>query len=98
MTSPDPLSARMFRNQIVRHQAGANSEFANIQRRIASLGEDIQHGNVTTALGSARNLAREVADLVSRLAALETLNDVECLVARQDAGEPSIAESTKEKP
>lgn len=90
MDTSDELARRMYNNQVVRHQAGANTEFASIQSRVESLASAIRGGEITIALGSAKNLAREVADLVSYLSALETLNNVECLVAGQDtATKPS---------
>lgn len=98
MDTSDELARRMYNNQVVRHQAGANTEFASIQSRVESLASAIRGGEITIALGSAKNLACEVADLVSYLSALETLNNVECLLVRQDTDEHPAAESTEEKP
>ncbi|HEY9412392.1 MAG TPA: hypothetical protein VIP77_22630 [Jiangellaceae bacterium] len=89
MTAPDPLVVRIYDNQISRHEAGARSEFANVQGKVESLARDLEtldKSSTSIALGAAKNLARDVADLVSHLSALTTLHGVGFL-ARPDGRE-----------
>ena len=84
MTAPDPLNVRTFNNQIKRHKSNARRDFANVQRSVQSIAANLESlgpNDIVLALGSARNLARDVADLIAGLSALDTLKDVEFLVA-----------------
>lgn len=82
MTTPDPLAVRMFEQQIKRHEGNARNDFASIRSRVESLAgplESLGKSDTVIALGAAKNLARDVADLISALSALDTLKDVEFL-------------------
>ena len=84
MTAPDPLYVRAFENQIKRHEGNARRDFASVQRNVQSIAsnlEDLGPADVVMALGAARNLARDVGDLIASLSALATLKDVEFLVS-----------------
>lgn len=88
MTAPDPLAVRIFEQQIKRHQANARNDFASVQGKVQSLAsylEALSNGDVVIALGSAKNLARDVADLIADLSALVTLNDVDFLTKDTEA-------------
>ncbi|TDD97718.1 hypothetical protein [Actinomadura rubrisoli] len=89
MAQPDPVAARVFEGQVSRHQAGARGEFANVKRNVESLTRDLEildKSSTSIALGSAKNLARDVADLIAHLSALATLHDMKFL-AKPDTEE-----------
>lgn len=75
----DPIAVRGYRNQVKRYTNNARREAAEIKARIASISADIDRGAATLALGAARNMARDLAELTTALSALEALKDVEFL-------------------
>ncbi|MFC4048324.1 hypothetical protein ACFOY4_01400 [Actinomadura syzygii] len=88
ITAPDPLAVRVFEQQVNRHEVNARNDFASVQGRVQSLThalETLSSADVGIALGAAKNLARDVADLISDLAALATLKDVAFLVSDSEA-------------
>ena len=91
MPAPDPLVARVFEMQLRRHRDGARNELKNAQGKVQSLAQDLDEGSkesIVIALGTAKNLARDLADLIAHLSALTTLQDVEFLVADAGEGKP----------
>ena len=83
MTAPDPLAVRVFEQQITRHQANARNDFASIHGKVQAIASNVENlgpADIVLALGAARNLARDVGDLIASLSALDTLKDVDFLV------------------
>lgn len=87
MPAPDPLVVRAYNSQVERHRSNARQEAASIRGRINAISADLESGSVTMPLGSAKNMAREVADLIAALSALAVLADLEFPTTDQDAKE-----------
>lgn len=83
----EPLAQRLLARQLDRHRLNIGRDIDEVRRRAAALPDDLHDpGGVTIALGSAKTLAREVAELVANLSALNVATDLESLI--HDAPEP----------
>jgi hypothetical protein len=77
----DKLHVRAFDSQERRYLKNALAEAASIEAHMRTINADLKTGGkVTVALGAAKNLARDAAELVSALSSLAILHDMRFVV------------------
>lgn len=78
MAKPDPLTGRAYRFVVQNAEKNADLALRDIRHHVDALERATAKDRVR-ALGEARSLASDVADLTRHLSALHTLNEVEFL-------------------